>query len=229
MRDERDQALLLGPGLNHEMRHPLMGIKAGMELLARGDPRLAATDDFRLVSTQVARLEELFRTYQSLFRAEQIPRDRFALGPVVQRAVQLMVHRLRQLGPRFSCLFEERLEHACGEPNALLHALVNLLANALDAVEQRGAPARIQVRGLRASGFVELRVSDDGSGIAPQDRERVFQPGFTTHPEGTGLGLYVAREAMRRAGGDVLLVAESDARRAPWARTEFSVVVPEVC
>jgi signal transduction histidine kinase len=229
MRDERDHALLLGPGLIHEMRHPLMGIKAGMELLARGDPRLAAMEDFRLVSAQVARLEELFRTYQSLFGTAKVPRERFALGPVVQRAVQLTVHRLRQLGPRFSCYFEERLEHACGEPNALLHALVNLLANALDAVEKSGAPARIQVRGLRAPGFVELRVSDDGSGIAPEDQARVFHPGFTTNAEGSGLGLYVAREAMRRSGGDVLLVAESDARRAPWARTEFSVVVPEGC
>jgi C4-dicarboxylate-specific signal transduction histidine kinase len=140
-----------------------------------------------------------------------------------------MVHRLRPLGPRFSCYFEERLEHACGEPHALLHALGNLLANALDAVEQRGEPARIQVRGMRASGFVELRVSDDGTGIAAEHRARLFEPGFTTHEEGSGLGLFVAREVMRRSGGDVILVAESDPRRAIWASTEFSAVVPEVC
>jgi signal transduction histidine kinase len=226
--DAREQAELLGPGLIHEMRHPLMGIKAGLELIARRYPQIAGIEDWDLVSAQIGRLEELFRTYQDLFRGEPFPGDRFTLDALVKRAVQLVAHRSRKLGSRFSCAIEPRLPHAFGAPHAVLHALVNLLANALDAAEQAGAPARVEIRAFRAGRSLEVRVSDDGAGIAQGDRLRIFEPGFTTKAEGSGLGLYIARAAMRRSGGDVHLIGEADPHRAPWARTELSVLIPEV-
>ena len=57
-------------GLIHEMRHPLLGIKAGLELLAlRVGAAATGTEEWRMVTAQTARLEELFRTYQGLFTA----------------------------------------------------------------------------------------------------------------------------------------------------------------
>jgi signal transduction histidine kinase len=94
--------------------------------------------------------------------------------------------------------------------------------NALDAVEEAGG-GRVAVRLLGSP--AEIRISDEGAGISTQAAARLFQPRFTTKPEGkgSGLGLHIARQAMQRSGGDVRLVDAADPRRLPWARTEFSI------
>ena len=214
------QAELLGPGIIHEMRHPLMGIKGGLELLAR-KTGVGHLDEFRLVTQQVARLEELFRSWQDVFTPQRLPPALFAVEPVVQRSVDLLSYRLRKLGARF--VFQPAgPTYGHGTTHAVLHAVTNLLVNAADAVEDRG---RVQVRILGGEAGPEVRVSDDGAGIAPEDLPRLFSPRFTTKAEGrgSGLGLHVARTVMERIGGDVQLVPAGDAHRLSWARTEFSV------
>ena len=216
----RKEADLLVPGLIHEMRHPLMGIKAGLELLARKSG-VGQSDEFRLVAQQVGRLEELFRTWQDFFTPQRLPAAPFALEPVVQRSVDLLAYTLRKLGPRF--VFQPAgPTYGHGTTHAVLHAVTNLLVNAADAVHQTG---RVQVRILGGDGAgPEVRVSDDGAGIAPEDVPLLFSPRFTTKgARGSGLGLHVARTVMERSGGDVRLVAADDAHRLPWARTEFAV------
>ncbi len=227
MADElHKEAELLGPGLIHEMRHPLMGIKAGLELLAR-KMGVGHSDEFRLVAQQVARLEELFRTWQDLFTPQRLPPTLFAVEPVVQRSVDLLAYRLRKLGPRF--VFRPGgPTYGHGTANAVLHAVTNLLVNASEAVEEE--TGRVEVRIVGGDSGPEVRVSDDGPGIAEQDLPRVFSPRFTTKPDGrgSGLGLHVARTVMERSGGGVLLVPPDDGQRLPWARTEFAVRIARV-
>jgi signal transduction histidine kinase len=218
------ESSLLAPGLIHEMRHPLMGIKAGMQLLSQElGAKVSALEDWQMMSAQVARLEELFRTYQELFTPTPRRAD-FEVEPVVQRAIDLLAWRLRRLGTRFG--WQRGVSHhGSGSPQAVLHATTNLLMNALDAIEEAGGGGRVAVRLLQAPG--EIRISDEGSGIPESIAEHIFRPRFTTKPQGkgTGLGLHIAREAMQRSGGDVRLVALTDADRLPWARTEFAITV----
>jgi signal transduction histidine kinase len=211
---------ILGPGLVHEMRHPLMGIKAGLELLDRRT-RISHTDEFQLISQQVARLEELFRTWQDFFSPQGTAAASFALEPVVQRSIDLLAYRLRNLGSRF-VFAPGGPTYGHGTTQALLHAVTNLLANAADAVEDDG---RVEVRVITGDAGPEVRVSDDGAGIPAADRARIFEPHFTTKRvgRGMGVGLHVARTMMERSGGGVDLVGAADPRRLPWARTEFAV------
>jgi len=226
-RAQLEQAELLGPGLIHEMRHPLVGIKAGLELIARRlGSQVTDLDDWQMVSTQVVRLEELFRSYQQLFAPEPAGRSPFAVESVVQRAVDLVAWRVRQLGPRFEWV-RDGSRRAFGSPTALLHAVINLLVNAIDAVEEAGGARRVAVRVLPKP--LQVRISDEGSGIAPEHVGRLFEARFTTKPagRGTGLGLHIARQAMQRAGGDVHLVERGDEYRLSWAITEFAVEMSE--
>jgi signal transduction histidine kinase len=220
------EADLFGPGLVHEMRHPLMGIKGGLELLARKFG-VGSSDEFKLVSQQLARLEELFRTWQDFFAPQSIPSAEFAVEAAVQRSVDLLAYRLRSLGSRF--VFEPAgTTYGHGTEQAVLHAVTNLLANAADAVEQGG---RVQVRVLAGEGGgPEVRISDDGAGIPAADEPHLFEPRFTTKRigRGSGLGLHVARTMMERTGGSVRLVGALDPHRLPWARTEFAVRIARV-
>jgi len=211
--------------LLHEMRHPLLGIKAGLELLSRElGAELTGLDDFRLVTAQVARMEELLRTWQDLFASPLSGAETFAVDPVVSRALDLFGHRLRPFGDRFS--YASRPEaKAHGVAQALLHATMNLVANAVDETEH--GPGRLMVRVLDADERIEVRVSDDGEGIHPAHRDRIFDRRFTTKKRGSGLGLYIAHSLMERSGGKVWLVGEDDPSRAAWAGAEFAISLPK--
>jgi signal transduction histidine kinase len=220
-----DDGTLLEAELLHEMRHPLFGIKAGLELLSRSlGTQLTGLDDFRLVSSQVARLEELLRTWQDLFASPLSGTATFSVEPVVSRALDLFGHRLRAFGDRFSYVpHAQAMGH--GIPQALLHATSNVVANALDEAER--TEGRLLVRVLDGEEQVEVRVSDEGSGIVAANRERIFEPRFTTKERGSGLGLYIAHSLMERSGGRVWLVGEDDPSRAAWASTEFAISLPK--
>lgn len=217
---------VLAPGLVHEMRHPLMGLKAGLQMLERKLGSAVATDEaWTLVTGQVLRMEELLRGYEEFLKPGTAVARAFMVQPVVRRSVDLLGWRLRSLGEAFTLELPAEPVGVSGTPEALLHALTNLLVNALDANEEAGSTGRLAVRllVLEGQGRVQVRVSDEGTGIPEELAPRVFEPRFTTKApgRGTGLGLSVARRLMAEVGGTVRLVEVDDPRRLTWARTEF--------
>jgi len=222
---------LITPGLIHEMRHPLTAIQLGCELVAeRLGPTLTSMEEWQILRAQLAHLDEIFRAYQEFLSPEMRQTVDFDVEPVVRKAVSLLTFRLKRLGPRFALSVERPLPLGRGYPQAVLHAVTNLLVNALDAVDEQHHPARIEVRVLAAPGArgqVQVRVADEGPGVAPALRERIFEPRFTTKSagKGSGLGLYVARTMMEDSGGGVTLLLPGAPERREWARTEFAIEV----
>jgi signal transduction histidine kinase len=221
---------LLAPGLLHELRQPLMGADAAATLLERAiGPELGRHDDWRLLRRQLARIAEILSGYEDLFRAAEAEPTPFAVEPVVDRAIDLLAHRVRPLARRFAYARLAPETNGFGAPGALVHAATNLLSNALDAVDAAPGQARVEVRVLLAPDRgVEVRVSDEGVGIPAELRQRIFEPRFTTKApgKGTGLGLHIARRLMARFGGEVFLVGDGDPSRLSWAVTEFCIAVP---
>lgn len=221
---------LLAPALLHELKQPLMGADAAATLLERAaGAELALHPEWAMLRQQLGRLVEVLTGYDDLFRAGDAQPVAFAAGPVVTRAVDLLAHRTRPLGPRFAFVREPGPLDGFGAPGALVHATTNLIANALDAVEAVPGGGRVEVRVLRAPGAgVEVRVSDEGTGIPAQHRPRIFDARFTTKApaKGAGLGLHLSRRLMTRFGGALVLVGLDDPRRLPWAVTELCITVP---
>ena len=109
--------------------------------------------------------------------------------------------------------------------------LLNLILNARSAMRGRGGRLTISVAPADATGFVALKVQDTGCGIPPEHLEKIFDPFFTTRPRtggngdgqrdrGTGLGLPVARDLIRQAGGDIRVES------TPGAGATFTVLLP---
>ncbi len=88
------------------------------------------------------------------------------------------------------------------DPHQLRQILLNLVCNALQAVGERGT---VRVAGCAVEAGIELRVSDDGPGVAPPIRSRLFEPRFSTKAGGMGLGLSLSRRYARAHGGDLVL------------------------
>ncbi len=222
-------AELLAPALLHELRQPLTGLDAAATLLERAlGAAVTGREEWQQLRQQVARLAEVMAGYDELFHAGEGREAVFEVGPAISRAVQLLAHRIRPLARRFALVPPEVPVRGLGSPAALVHAATNVLGNALDAVEVAGREARVAVRVLPAGGGAQVRVSDEGPGIRPEVRARLFEPRFSTKPpeRGSGLGLHLSRLLMARFGGEVFLVDDRDPRRLPWAVTEFCIRLP---
>src|SRR5207249_11576008 len=104
-----------------------------------------------------------------------------------------------------------------GVHDQLVQVFVNLVLNAIDATARGG---RIELSARAAGDCLEVAVRDEGAGIAPEVRGRVFQPYFTTKKDGTGLGLFVTRKLVADHGGSV------DYTSQPGSGTTFVVRLP---
>ncbi len=90
------------------------------------------------------------------------------------------------------------------DPQLLGQVLRNLLVNAVQAISGEG---EILLRARVSGGGIDLQLSDSGEGVCEDDGARLFEPLFTTKPRGNGLGLWIARDMVRRLGGELSLVA----------------------
>src|SRR5206468_12407818 len=118
----------------------------------------------------------------------------------IQRTLALLRANLEQRRVEVHFDFPDSPCVVAMEPTRLRQVLFNLLNNAIEALADGGF-IEIAVRGGRS--HVEIIVADDGPGIAPEDRERVFVPFFSTKASGTGLGLALARKFIEEAGGTI--------------------------
>lgn len=190
--------------LAHEVRNPLTSIRMDVERSAR---RLETDPEAARALAERA-LEEIDRLNASVTDFLRVARSgRVVLGPIDLRAP--LEAAVRAAAPRFA-------EKGCdleftppghpvgvhGDQGALEQLVLNLLLNAGDAVTA-GVRAGI---GVEASGAeVAVSVWDQGSGIPEADRDRIFEPFYTTKERGTGLGLAIARRIARAHGSDLEL------------------------
>jgi signal transduction histidine kinase len=153
------------------------------------------------VWAQLRRIERLLDLVLAHGRPASPPReaDRAAVAAACESVVQLVAHRAADLGVAVELDAPDPSLAAPLSADALRQVVLNLVLNALDA-SPRGGRVRLRLRG--AGGELELRVEDEGPGVAPALRERVFQPFFSTKPDAPGgLGLAISRRIVEEAGG----------------------------
>jgi len=201
--------LLLGrlaASVSHEIRNPLSAITLHVELLQeelrQPSPNSAEVmaQSFTEITTQLGRLHNLVQDYLSLARVATIERTPQDLGA----AVETWAHEWQQLAAAQGVTLQleglTTLGQAVFHANTLHRVVLNLVHNALDAMPEGGT---LTLAGQGTATQVQLHVRDTGNGIPAAQLPHIFEPLYTTKPEGTGLGLYIVREIVTAHAGEI--------------------------
>jgi two-component system C4-dicarboxylate transport sensor histidine kinase DctB len=197
----------------HELRQPLFAIKGLAQLLL--EKERVDLDEVLDFARHIVEQSERLTALVSNLRQLSLPpaaeaTHRVEISSVLLRVTSLLEFRLRRAGTTLRTQIAPDLPPLAAVPNALEQILINLLANALDAVT--GAPqpvVQVRARVLAENPrFAVIEVADNGAGIAKTVRNRLFESFFTTKgdEQGTGLGLAVSRELARSSGGELALL-----------------------
>lgn len=152
--------------------------------------------------TGLQRIQEIVRNLRTFSRADEGERKFASMREGIESVVFMLEHKLRgRIVVNTSFGGPELVECA---PSLLNQAVMNLVANAIDAINDSG---EIHIATDAQEGEYIIRVTDSGQGIAPEHQERVFEPFFTTKPvgEGTGLGLSISYSIAKAHGGTLKL------------------------
>lgn len=221
---ERNQRLAamgeMAASLAHQLRTPLATALLYSSNLTQPDLSDAARTRFAGKATeQLRRLERLIQDVLLFARGESIGRDLIPALALVAEAAQTMEPLCLEKGVSFAVSTDVGDALLTGSRKALGGALLNLLENALQACEGRGAAA-VRLGACIDGRYLRLSVRDTGGGIAPEAQARIFEPFFTTRGQGTGLGLAIALGVTRAHGGTIKV------RSIPGDGSEFIMRLP---
>jgi len=191
----------LAAGLAHEIRNPLSGVKAVVEVLAQepafDDTRKAVLRD---AAGELSRMDQIVRDLLQYARPRVPSVAAFDLNAVARDTATLTLAPAVGKGATVTLELAADLPDALGDTDMVRQVLVNLLLNALQAVP---APeqAHVTVTTGAHDGLVWCRIRDSGPGVPATRAETVFKPFVTTKTRGTGLGLSISRRLLELQGG----------------------------
>ncbi|HKU38975.1 MAG TPA: response regulator, partial [Polyangiales bacterium] len=205
-------------GVAHELNNPLAFVLSHLDTIRRSLSK-AAPDPQHMTQTArehwdraqsrlqemhvgLERIRELVVKLRTFSRLDEGEQKVVSIRECVESILTILSPRLTD-GARVHTHFGEPDQLECF-PGLLTQAIMNLLSNALDAIEGDG---HIDVRTGAECGMYQITVTDTGHGIPPQHRDRVFEPFFTTKPvgQGTGLGLAITYSIVRKHDGTLAL------------------------
>jgi signal transduction histidine kinase len=212
-------------GLAHEIKNPLAGIKASVEVISRDHS--VSTDNRDILLKVIDQIRKIEVILKSLLNFARPPKPQFMLvdfNSVVDATVSLAERH-----PAFSSRdgnkiaimknFDPQLPAITADPLQLQQVFLNLLINSAEAMPENGN-ITIQTSSTENGRFIQAKMIDTGHGIEDTTIDKVFQPFFTTKAHGTGLGLAITKELIKQHGGDICVENNHD------RGVSFTIVLP---
>ncbi|MEX0923870.1 MAG: PAS-domain containing protein [Rhodovibrionaceae bacterium] len=198
---------MLLAGVAHELNNPLQVVLGQAALLENALQDEGEIERARRIRAAAERCAKIVKVFLAMARDEPASRVEIDVNEALERALDLVSYQLGRAGVEVRCELAAALPRIAGDPDQLNQVFVNLLINAMQALEAAPSPRRITLRtlALSANGEVEILVADSGPGVPEALRSRIFDPFFTTKPigVGTGVGLSVCHGMVTAHGGSI--------------------------
>ena len=211
----------LASGFSHELNTPLATVLMCVEGILRetsgdGADEAWIRDSASIAREQILRCRGITQHFLRLSRGQRGQGEVVDLGPVIAAVARLIEPTARAHSVRVEVRPAPAGMHVRADEAELQHTLINLLLNAVQA-SKAGGQVTVEAE---AGEQMRIRVIDDGCGIAADDQKRIFEPFFSARQGGTGLGLVLSLNFVRRWGGEIRV--ESIVGRG----STFEVVLP---
>jgi len=211
--------------LAHEIRNPLSSLDIHVQLLEEDLAHLAphmkerTAGRFDIIHGELHRLENIVKHFLRLAGPSALDLEAVDLATVLKHVCELLRPEALARGIEITLDVAESLPAMRADPGQLTQALVNLVINAIQAVDRNG---RVEVSAAlgQEAGLLRVEVRDSGPGVPPDKLATVFEPFYTTKPEGSGLGLWIAQQVVLGHGGAI------EVANAPAGGALFSLHLP---
>jgi PAS domain S-box-containing protein len=211
----------------HEVRQPLTAILLNARACLRGlnhpHPDLQELKEGLLdVAAAGQRAEQLIQRNRELFRFHNVQATPLDINGVITDTIPLIARRLTDNGVTLDLQLGGELPQVCGDPIELRQVLLNLAANAIDAMERVDVGSRrLRISSSRGDDHrIRIAVADSGIGLDDVDMRRLFELSYTTKATGTGVGLSISRSIVEAHGGGL------SAERNPDRGATFAFTLP---
>jgi signal transduction histidine kinase len=191
----------MAAGVAHELRNSLATLEGYLSLIERRPDEGSVVDFLGEIRHETAHLRRVVEDFLAFARPGTARRETVDRPALLARAAAdpALADAAVGVAPGAPAA------HLRGDPQLLERAVKNLLRNAVEAEREAGLPGGAQLALRRAADGVEITIDDRGRGLAPEVRERLFQPFVSARPGGVGLGLALAHRIVALHGGTLRL------------------------
>lgn len=211
-------------GIRHEIGNPVNSTKMALSVLQENlnDYSIETTRNYiERALTELSRVEYLLQSLRSFNMYESPKIERIDVAFFMESFLSLVKKDFDQSGVELKTIIHPEVSSMAVDPRALQQVLLNILTNALDAVEEKDEP-KVILSIFRMSDSVRIQIIDNGRGMSEQQNKDLFKPFHTTKQKGTGLGLVIVKKMLTKMHCTIDITSKKE------AGTIVEIALPEV-
>jgi two-component system, NtrC family, sensor kinase len=212
----------LARAISHDVKNAIGAIlplaqQAREEIAAGRFDRDVILEDLQQIEQSARICQRIFDGMLQLARSAVHPAERAPLGKILETTLSILGTRLKRAGMTLEVRIPDGLPEVSASRGGLEQLFLNLFTNALESMSERG---RLKVQARAVGDRVEVRITDTGAGIPPEQLKRIHEPFYTTKEEGFGLGLAICRSILWENNGEMTIDSQ------PGKGTTVTVLLP---
>ncbi len=213
----------LAGGLAHEIKNPLSTLNINLQLLIEdlqsmtGENSKKVQRKIQALQKETQRLEEILNDFLRYARGQKLELENHDINEIVDGVVDFVTPEIKQKNIKILKSYDSHLPRCRMDSNLIKQAILNVIINAEQAMENGG---ELMIRTSRNGKYVQIDITDTGTGIPKDIINKIFQVYFSTKKTGTGLGLPTAKRIIEEHKGTISVQSEEG------KGTNFSIKLP---
>jgi histidine kinase len=203
---ESERLATMGQGvayISHEIKNPLMVIGGfAHQVLRKINQNGKNKEKLEIIINEIKRLEEFLSEITDFTRLSRPKKSMASINNVVEQVSTLLEQEIKTYHVAFDKSVDPHIPETLFDPKQIEQVFINVVKNAIEAMPEGG---KLSIETGLKGHSIEIRFSDTGKGVAPEDLKNIFDPFVTTKPKGTGLGLAISRKIIEDHEGDMYI------------------------